>query len=313
MRRSYFSKNSRFWFRRILIFLLIFTSEREARGEEDSEDQKKNVLAVIGGSTIDRRREGRYFIDGVAEIEDQFTVETAAGTSPPILKVKYEGIGFYYVKYHGYPGVEAQRFTSGRNFVTMFAAFHKLGVTHIIGGAGSGGIRATYQNGDLVIADDILNFNFERPSSVLAATDIERPGVRARYNPPFCPDIRKILYELASKSYTGRVHPRGTVVQDDSSRYETPAEIRFYRRAGGDIVTHNVVTEAIYARQLGMHYAVINSIANPAEGVGNFTLHEEMGVGDKIAEEAIPIVLQGLLILSEHEPKCGINCTGERY
>ena len=313
MRRSYFSDNLRFCIYLILVFLLIFSPRRDVGGEEDGGGEERNVLAVIGGSTIDRRREGRYFIDGLAEIEDQFTVETAAGTSPPILKVKYRGIWFYYVRYHGYPGVEAQRFTSGKNFVTMFAAFHKLGVTHIIGGAGSGGIHATYSNGDLVIADDLLNFNFERPSSILAAADIERPGVRARYNPPFCPDIRKILYELASKSYEGRVHPRGTVVQDDSSRYETPAEIRFYRRAGGDIVTHNVVTEAIYARQLGMHYAVINSVANPAESVGDFTLHEEMGVGDRIAEETIPVVLQALLILSEHEPQCGINCTGERY
>ena len=313
MRRSHFSENSRSCIYSILVFLMILSPQKDVEGEEDSEDQKKNVLAVIGGSTIDRRREGRYFIDGVAEVADQFTVETAAGISPPILKVKYQGIWFYYVKYHGYPGVEAQRFTSGKNFVTMFAAFHKLGVTHIIGGATSGGIHATYRNGDLVIADDILNFNFERPSSILAAAGIQRPGVRARYNPPFCPDIRKLLYELASKSYEGRVHPRGTIVQDDSSRYETPAEIRFYRSAGGDIVTHNVVTEAIYARQLGMHFAVINSISNPAEGVGRFTLHEEMGVGDKIAEGAIPVVLQALLILSDYEPQCGINCTGERY
>ena len=58
---------------------------------------------------------------------------------------------------------------------------------------------------------------------------------------------------------------------------------------------------------------VINSVANPAEGVGSFTLHEELGIGDKIAEGAIPVVLQALLILSDHEPQCGINCTGERY
>ena len=95
--------------------------------------------------------------------------------------------------------------------------------------------------------------------------------------------------------------------------YETPAEIRFYRSIGGDFVTHNVATEAIYARQLGMHFAVINSVSNPAEGVRPFTVDEELDVGKKIAAGAIPVVLETLVRLKGHEPECGINCTGERY
>ncbi len=226
--------------------------------------------------------------------------------------MRFQGVPYFYVRYHGFPNIEA-RDTRGSNFVSMFAAFHKLGVTHIIGGATSGGIQSTYRNGDLVIADDILNFNFERPASVLVAAGIDRPGIRSRYNPPFCPDIREILYKLAAKSYEGRVHYSGTVVQDDPSRYETPVEIRYYRDIGGDFVTHNIGTEAIYACQLGMHFGVLNSVSNPAEGVRPFSVDEELGVGKKIAEGAIPVVLEAMARLESHVPECGNTCTGERY
>ena len=284
-----------------------------AHHEGKSENEEVVKLAVIGGSTIDRRHVGKFFADGEAATEKSFTVETGAGTSPTIYKMRYQGVPFYYVRYHGFPDVEASR-TDGGNFVTMFAAFHQLGVTHIIGGATSGGIQPTYRIGDLIIADDYLNFNFERPSSVLVAANIQRPGVRAKYNPPFCPDIRDILYQQAVDSYkNGRVFNTGVVVQEDASRYETPAEIRFYRTAGADLVTHNVITEAIYARQLGMHFAIMNAISNPAEGVRPFTRDEEMGAGDKIGQGTGPIVLKTLLILNDHEPQCGITCTGEYY
>ena len=177
--------------------------------EETNENAIK--LAVVGGSTIDRW--GQFFADGRSDVvvERKFTVETSAGTSPEFYQLRHKHVSFYYVKFHGYSDEDTSDRLSGSNFVLVFAALHQLGVTHVIGGATGGGIQPTYRNGDLVIADDLLNFNFERPSSILDAAGIERPGIRARYNPPFCPDIRKILYELASKSYEGRVHPIGTL------------------------------------------------------------------------------------------------------
>ena len=271
-----------------------------------------NVLAVIGGSTIDRRHVGNFFSDA-AVVEEIFTVETSVGTSPQIYRMRYNDVPFYHVRYHGFPEVAASE-SGGSNFVTMFAAFHKLGVTHIIGGATAGGMQPTYRNGDLIMSSDILNLNYERPSSVLVAANIQRPGIRSVFNPPVCPDIHELIYDLAVDQYkVGRVYPEGVVVQDDPSRYETPAEIRMFRAMGGDLVTHNVVTEIIYARQLGMHLAVVNAISNPAVGVRPFTRDEEMGVGDKIAAGLRPIIFQALERLHHHKPQCGVVCAGERY
>lgn len=272
-----------------------------------------NVIAVIGGTTIDRRSQGAYLdSNDLIENDGSVVIETSAGKSPTLYKLRYQGVPFYYVRFHGYATANDSLDTNGQNFVRMFAAFHELGVTHIIGGATSGGILENQQQGDLIVSDDFLNFNYERPSSILAAAEIERPGVFPRYNPPFCPDIRKILYEIAADIYPGRVSPTGTVVQDDPSRFETPAEIRMYRTLGGDHVSHNVVTEAIYARQLGMHFAVLDSVSNPAEGVRSFTRGSIRTTGDAIARGAIPVVLKAVVELSQLSPACGTTCIGER-
>ena len=296
---------SAFWFL-VIPFSSVLAKSHKA-GESDT-----NVLAVIGGSHIDRRHVGSFFSDD-AEILETIRIETAVGDSPPILKLNYQDIPFYYVQFHGFSDVAASEMDGG-NFVRMFAAFHELGVTHIIAGATSGGMQPEYRNGDLVIPNDFLNLNYERPTNVLTEAKIVRPGVRSVFNPPVCPDIHDLLYELSIDHYNfGRVYPEGVVVQDDASRYETPAEIRMYRGLGGDIITHNVVTEIIYARQLGMHLAVINAVSNPAVGVRPFTRDEEMGVADKIAEGVRPVIFQALKKLYRHPPQCGVVCEGERY
>jgi purine nucleoside phosphorylase len=82
---------------------------------------------------------------------------------------------------------------------------------------------------------------------------------------------------------------------------------------GGDMVTHNVGTEAIYARQLGIHFAVVNSISNPAEGVRPFTIQEELASGLAITKSVVPVVLEAIVAISKKKPDCGIICTGERY
>jgi 5'-methylthioadenosine phosphorylase len=67
------------------------------------------------------------------------------------------------------------------------------------------------------------------------------------------------------------VFDRGTVIQSRSGRFETAAEIAEYARAGADIVTHNIVTEIVFAKQLGLHFAPLHLVSNPAEGVAPWT------------------------------------------
>ena len=86
-----------------------------------------------------------------------------------------------------------------------------------------------------------------------------------------------------------------------------------YQTIGADIITHNVVTEMIYARQLGIHLGVINAVSNPAVGVRLFTRDEEMSVADRIAEDTRPIILKALKQLHQLPPHDDEICRGEVY
>jgi len=268
-------------------------------------------IAVLGGTTFEL---GGPPFDGdlTTRAGDDVVVETPVGPSPPFQRVVYGETTFYYVRFHGYNSESEDRSDriSGMNFVRMFAALHLLGVRYAFGGATSGGIREDYNVGDLVLPSDLLDFNKERPSNVWEASRLIRPQIRARFASPFCPYLSRLLEESAAKH--GETVRKGEVlVQSQPNRYETPAEIRMYRTLGGDLVTHNIGTEAIYARQMGIHFAALQSISNPAEGVRPFTIEQEMTDGAAISRRAIPILLDAIAMVDTAD--CGITCTGEPF
>jgi 5'-methylthioadenosine phosphorylase len=266
-------------------------------------------IAVLGGTTFELG--GPFAPDLITGAGDEVVVETPVGASPPFQRMVYRETPFYYVRFHGYSesGDRSDRI-SGMNFVRMFAALHLLGVRYAFGGATSGGIREDYNMGDLVLPGDLLEFNKERPSNVWEAGQLVRPQVRARFASPFCPYLSRLLEESAAK-HGEKVHKGDVLVQSQPNRYETPAEIRMYSRLGGDLVTHNVGTGAIYARQMGIHFAALQSISNPAEGVRPFTIEQEMADGAAISRRAIPILLDAIAMVGTAD--CGITCTGEPF
>jgi len=258
-------------------------------------------IAVLGGTTFELN--GPFGAGLVTQVGDGGWMQVLV----------YQGVEFDYFPFHGYSREDRSDRLSGVNFVRMFAAMRERGVTHAFGGATSGNINEDYRVGDLIVPHDLIDFNKERPSGVWEAAGLERPSIRARFSPAFCPDLSHLLYEVASARYRGRVHDSGVVVQSQPNRYETAAEIRMYRILGGDMVTHNVGTEAIYARQMGIHFAALQSISNPAEGVQPFTIESEMMSGKAISEEAVPIVLEAIVQCASRTPTCGIVCTGEPF
>jgi 5'-methylthioadenosine phosphorylase len=271
--------------------------------------QEKTTVAVVGGTTFG---DPASFGKGLVSDEGSFTVETNAGTSPPIHRLRFKGTPLYYVRLHGVEGAPENE-PPGWNMVRTFAALHQLGVTHAFGGATCGGINPAYDYDDLVVVDDFILIGNQRPQSILRAARIERPGIFPSFAVPFCPDLRRLLLEEARRSYPGRVHASGVMLQDDPGRFETPAEVRMMRALGGDMVSHNVVSEAIYARQLGIHFALLNSISNPATGVRPFSFEDMQDSVARISARAVPIVLEALRAVSHLVPSCGTGCVGESY
>jgi len=248
-------------------------------------------IAVVGGTTFG---DPEAFGKGLVEEEGEFTVETKAGTSPPIYKMRYKGVPFYYIRMYGAESrVAGER--EGLHHVKTWLALYKLGVTHVIGGASSGGIRTDYDYDDLVVIDDFMEMEVNRPQNILHYSGIERPGIFANYAQPFSPSLRTLIIDEAHKvqgDYAGRLYTSATFVQHNPERFETAAEIRAMRILGADLTSENIATCAVYARQLGIRFAALCSIANPAVGVRPFSFTDMQASVQRIAAHTIPIVLE---------------------
>ena len=188
----------------------------------------KTVIAVVGGTTFGYPPD---FAKGLAEDEGSFTVATNVGESPPIYRMRYKGVPFYYIRAHGRTPNKRSKVIAptGDEYVKTWVALHQLGVQYALGGATAGAIDPGYDFDDFVIVDDFILMGNQRPQSVLAESGIVRDNLFASFAVPFCPDLRRLLIEESRKTYQGRVHTSGVVVQDDPMRFETPAEIRMMR------------------------------------------------------------------------------------
>ena len=72
-----------------------------------------------------------------------------------------------------------------------------------------------------------------------------------------------------------------------------------------------MVTEAIYARQLGIHFALLNSVSNSAVGVKPFTFKDMQESVQRIADGAVLILFECIVLAANLKHTCGFSCTGE--
>lgn len=294
--------------RLLLIFLLTLSFTQLPAQDE------KIFIAVVGGTSFgDQARFGK----GLVQEEGSFTVETKAGNSPVIYKMRYKGVPFYFVRMYGAESaLPGER--EGLHHIRTWLALNDLGVTHVLGGASSGGIRTDYDYDDLVIIDDFMEMEVNRPQNILKYANMERPGIFANFAQPFSPSLRALLIEEASarqEGYSGNLYNTGTFVQHNPERFETAAEIRAIRILGGDLTSLNIATCAVYARQLGIRFAALCSIANPAVGVRPFTFKDMQESVQRIAAQAIPIVLEVIARIPNDEQAMAPEpiSTGETY
>lgn len=189
-------------------------------------------------------------------------IRTPYGLSNPVHRFEKDGFGYLFLSRHGEHGYETT--APYVNYRANIYAAKSLGVTRIIAWSGPGAISPKYRPGDLVLPDDLLDFTKNRPS-----TFYEGKGIGfIRQFPVFCEPIRAALKGAWGKRIKGqRLLDGGVYACTEGPRLETPAEIRFYGRAGGDLVGMTLCPEAFLARELEICYAPVLYVTNYAEGV----------------------------------------------
>lgn len=259
-----------------------------------SAEEEKIFIAVVGGTSFGAPE--KFGLD-LVESDGFIQIDTPVGLGPKLYKMRYKGVPFYYVRMYGYetkiPGEN-----DGNVHVRTWYSLFKAGVTHALGGASSGAIRTDWDYDDLVVIDDFMVMESHRTQNILDYTGIERPGIFANYAEPFSPSLRNLLIDEARKAqpgYTGKLWEHGVFAQHNPGRFETAAEIRAMRILGADLTSENIGTCTVYARQLGIRWATLCSIANPAVGVRNFNFKDMQDSVQRIAAQAIPIVLKAIV------------------
>jgi inosine/guanosine/xanthosine phosphorylase family protein len=125
----------------------------------------------------------------------------------------------------------------------------------------AGAINRLYRPGDFMALEDHINFMGANPLRGPAL-----PGLPRFVDLTRVYDRRLIkLARIAAKKSKLRMHA-GVYLAVCGPNYETPAEIRAYRRLGADAIGMSTVPEAIVARQCGLAVAGISCITNKAGG-----------------------------------------------
>lgn len=164
---------------------------------------------------------------------------------------------------HLYEGHDAKRVTLG---VRVLAA---LGVKTLILTNAAGAIREDFIPGELVALSDHVNLQGTNP---LVGPNDDSLGPRfPDMTDVYSLRLRKLARDAAAQlGFALREGVYGAML---GPSYETPAEIRFLRAIGCDLVGMSTVPEAIAGRHAGLEILAISCVTNWAAGVKPGAIH----------------------------------------
>lgn len=149
----------------------------------------------------------------------------------------------------------------------------KLGIQGLVLTNAAGGINLAYSRGALVLISDHINLQGTNP---LIGPNDEALGPRfPDMTEAYSRRLRGIAHEVARDM--GFEFPEGVYAALTGPSYETPAEIRYLRAIGADLVGMSTVPEVIVANHMGLPVLAISCVTNMAAGVTDEKInHEEV-------------------------------------
>jgi purine-nucleoside phosphorylase len=188
-----------------------------------------------------------------------FPRSTAIGHAGQLVIGKVDGVEVAGMqgRVHLYEGYSAQ------DVAFPIRVFSRLGIKAVILTNAAGGIKKEFTQGRLVVISDHINLQGANPLS----------GPNADKFGPRFPDMTNAYdkkfreFTLAAGRRLGVVLGEGVYAALAGPSYETPAEIRYLRSIGADLVGMSTAPEVIAARHSGIRALGISCVTNAAAGV----------------------------------------------
>ena len=144
----------------------------------------------------------------------------------------------------------------------------------------AGGVNPAYGQGTLVLVSDHLNL---QGSSPLAGPYVDALGPRfPDLTDAYDPELRARAHDAAAQH--GIELHEGVYAAFLGPAYETPAEVRFARAIGADLVGMSTVPEVLAARHMGIRCLALSCVTNMAAGLvpGKINHVEVLEVGERV-------------------------------
>ena len=166
--------------------------------------------------------------------------------------------------------------------------FGRMGIRALILTNAAGGINLEYKQGALVVITDHINLQGQNP---LTGPNDDRfgprfPDMTQAYSKPY----REIALRAAQR--LGKTVYQGVYAGLLGPSYETPAEIRYLRTIGADLVGMSTIPEVIAARHMGIKVLAISCVTNMAAGISDEVLsHEDvLATGERVKGDFVALL-----------------------
>ena len=175
------------------------------------------------------------------------------------------------------------------NYRANVVALKKLGADAIIALNTVGVVTDVREPGQIAVPDQVLDYTWGRDHTIY---DGRRALVEhIDFTEPFSAGLRQGLLRAAAAADVDCLDG-GTYATTQGPRLETAAEVDRLERDGADFIGMTAMPEAAIAREVGIDYACIAMVVNPAAGRGEQPIHDAVAASTETARNATMSTLQ---------------------
>lgn len=219
-----------------------------------------------------------------------FPVSTAVGHKGNFLSGTLYGVQVLVMqgRFHYYEGYPMETVTIG------VRVFHQLGIEYLFVFNAAGAANPAFKVGDMVMIKDHINMM----PNPLIGPNMEEFG--PRFPDMTCPyDLELQDLARSSAAKIGVEIHEGVYFGSTGPTYETPAEVRFYRSVGADLLGMSTIPEVIVARHCGIRVfgmSAVTNVCNTSNKPVNFN------DGHDVVQQAEKVVINIGRLLGEMLP-----------